>query len=661
MSGDTTMSRSDHDLVTFEKERKRRGIRPPDLLSSFAEAVVYCGLVSALRPFPQFRRRGSYTVAVLVPSDAVTVYETVAKYALEAGSRWGTSSRVVALAEADPRRRKEKFENEVKEALQEAERVLIFASGDSDIPSKCKLMLDGIVQAPALTGRRVQAAARCWLKLRRPLPDEIAEEIARMPLEVVAAAFRKSRPWQASLAKAREALAVKDSPKAEGGDISLDDLHGMGEAGEWARELVIDLEDWRQGRIQWSDVDRGILLSGPPGTGKTTFAGALARSCAANLVLGSLSKWQSRGHMGDLLKAMYGAFAEAKSKAPSILFIDEVDAFGDRNKFSGDNAQYCTEVVNGFLEALDGLDGREGVVVIGACNHPQRLDPAIVRPGRLDRHVRIPLPDADGRVGILRWHTSGALPDDELREVAARTEGASGALLEQMVRQARRSARRERREMKLGDLLEQLPARVPVSPEYLWRTCVHEAGHATVGLAIGGWGIEQVLVVTEVLDNGRTERGGGVYWRDDMERVLQTRADYLDRIARFLGGMAAEEMIFGDAGDGAGGTPASDLHRATVAAALLEASVGLGAGLAYLAPAEEEELLRLVRADVSLRMRVDKVLAEGKARAAEILAARKPDLRRLAEALRDRHRLTGQEVREVLEGQPRLALVPQAS
>jgi hypothetical protein len=90
---------------------------------------------------------------------------------------------------------------------------------------------------------------------------------------------------------------------------------------------------------------------------------------------------QSKGLMGDLLKAMYGAFEEARSNAPSILFIDEIDAIGDREKFSGDNAQYCTEVVNGLLEYLDGADGREGVVIVGACNHPHRLDAAITRPG----------------------------------------------------------------------------------------------------------------------------------------------------------------------------------------------------------------------------------------------------------------------------------------
>ncbi|WP_292492059.1 ATP-binding protein [Mesorhizobium sp.] len=190
----------------------------------------------------------------------------------------------------------------------------------------------------------------------------------------------------------------------------------------------------RPGRLGgWQDVDRGILLSGPPGTGKTTFAGALARTCDVHLVLGSLGRWQAKGHLGDLLKAMRAAFDEARKNAPSIIFIDEIDAVGDREKYSDHNAQYCTEVVAALLECIDGADGREGVTVVGACNHPHKLDAALVRAGRLDRHVHIPLPDQQGREGILRWHLQGLLPDADLSGIAAKTAGWNGASLEQLV------------------------------------------------------------------------------------------------------------------------------------------------------------------------------------------------------------------------------------
>lgn len=101
------------------------------------------------------------------------------------------------------------------------------------------------------------------------------------------------------------------------------------------------------------------------------------------------------------MKSMRAAFDEARAKAPSIMFLDEVDSVGDREKFSDHNAQYCTEVVNALLECIDGAEGREGVVVVGACNHPDKIDAALTRVGRLDRHIRIHLSDAKGREGIL--------------------------------------------------------------------------------------------------------------------------------------------------------------------------------------------------------------------------------------------------------------------
>ncbi|TIV07693.1 MAG: ATP-binding protein, partial [Mesorhizobium sp.] len=167
---------------------------------------------------------------------------------------------------------------------------------------------------------------------------EQAEFIATMPLSVIGATLRPGR----SVAHAIKLMVQASAPRAAK-DISgptLDDLHGLGEAGEWGRELATDLADWRAGTIGWADVDRGILLSGPPGTGKTTFAGALARTCNVHLVLGSLGRWQAKGHLGDLLKAMRAAFDDARKNAPSIIFIDEIDAVGDREKFTDHNAQY---------------------------------------------------------------------------------------------------------------------------------------------------------------------------------------------------------------------------------------------------------------------------------------------------------------------------------
>jgi cell division protease FtsH len=136
--------------------------------------------------------------------------------------------------------------------------------------------------------------------------------------------------------------------------LTLDDVFGMEEAVTWGRSLAQDLTDFKSGHLPWSAVDRGLLLGGPAGTGKTTFAVALAASCQVPLVLGSLAQWQAAGHLGDLLKAMRVTFQQARQSSPCILFIDEIDAFGDRATLRGDNGGYSVQVVNALLEELDG-------------------------------------------------------------------------------------------------------------------------------------------------------------------------------------------------------------------------------------------------------------------------------------------------------------------
>jgi SpoVK/Ycf46/Vps4 family AAA+-type ATPase len=636
-----------------QKPTKRKGIA--DGIRTLPQMLIYFGIVRACRNVPAFALRRPIVLGLVIPSGQADLYTYVARLLIDRGRLSFGSDATVVTADPDPRRAK-RNETNIAEAVRQHDRVVVLAESRDHLPARFELIADAVVAAPPVSARDVAAAVRVMFGFHMTSAD--AAIVAQAPIDVIAGAFRKGRPMTIAMKVMHKAMAAVSDDKAKPAVSAptLDDLYGLGDAGDWGRELAIDLEDWKAGRIAWSDVERGILLSGVPGTGKTTFAAALARTCGVPLVAGSIARWQSNGHMGDLLKAMYGAFKEARDKSPSILFIDEIDAVGDRQKFSGDNAPYCTEVVNGLLECLDGADGREGVVIVGACNHPQLLDAAITRPGRLDRHVVIPLPDAEGRIGILRWHLKGALRNDDLSPIVERTEGWSGAALEQLVRQARRMARRARREMQLADLTEELPSLIPVPADTLWRAAIHEAGHAVVGLECGRWRVVDASVVLAMADAGARQAAGKVVWEDD-GGLLSSATDYRARIMRGLGGLAAEEVVLGNRTDGGGGTAGSDLYNATLAAAAMEASMGLGSGLTYLSTVDPDELLRLLQFDHLTRSRVERTISDCYDEAKKIVAARRGDVERLAHALRDKGRLSGDEVRDVLDAQPRLKLV----
>ena len=212
-----------------------------------------------------------------------------------------------------------------------------------------------------------------------------ARELLAYRLDDVGAAMKPGRSVEMVLARLRS-LSAKIVQRTRSFEVApLQQMAGYGPAQAWGLQLAQDLSDWRDGQISWSEVDSGLLLSGPPGCGKTIFAASLAKTCNVSLIATSAAQWQAAGHLGDFLKAMRASFSAAVTKAPSLLFIDEIDSIGDRQAFSGDNKAYSVQVVNGLLEAMDGLAGREGVVVIGATNFPGNLDAALTRPGRLDK------------------------------------------------------------------------------------------------------------------------------------------------------------------------------------------------------------------------------------------------------------------------------------
>lgn len=414
-----------------------------------------------------------------------------------------------------------------------------------------------------------------------------AEKIAKLPYRRRRLLTYSGRPLAATIARLSEAYAfavaeaeadkaAKEAEKAAKKAAAtaknpdgprLEDLHGYGDAKAWGLELARDLADYRQGIIRWEDVDSGLLLSGPPGVGKTTFAAALARTCNVPFIAGSYAVWQSHGHQGDMLKAMRQTFDEAKKAAPCILLIDEVDSFVDRE--IADDRSYTRGVVNGFLELLDGSGSREGIIVLGACNNPTIIDPAIRRSGRLDRHIEIALPDEPAQIHILRQHLGADL---DLRPLVRRTEGMSGADLERVARDARRIARRERVDIGHRHVAAALPKRTRRSEESMRVIAIHELGHAVVNEVLGG--VDELLGVSisPDFDPAVKSQAAGVTHLEIRATLRRDRQYFADKLCVVLGGMAVEQMIYGNHSDGV----IEDLRGGSNLATYVLAGIGMG-------------------------------------------------------------------------------------
>nr|WP_246802357.1 AAA family ATPase [Rhizobium leucaenae] len=424
-------------------------------------------------------------------------------------------------------------------------------------------------------------------------------------------------------------------------------MFGYGPAKAWGLELAQDLIDWSQAKVDWTEVDTGIVLSGPPGVGKTQFAAALARQCNVPIIATSLGQWQANGHLGDLLKAMRGDFSRAKETTPCILFVDELDSFGDRNSFSRDNKDYSTQVVNAFLEHLDGLDGREGVIIIGATNDVGRIDPAILRPGRLDRHVAIPLPSSTDRIAILQQKLGQKFPRKYHPQLMTATRGFSGADLTKVSRDAKRIARRARRDVNINDVIKVLPEVVPITDKHRRSLAIHEAGHTMALTVLKHGRFHGAMIVDSTRNDGQTVLGGGAYY--ELPNVAyRTAQTYRDQIAVLLAGIAAEEVFLGAISDGAGAGEQSDLAQATRIATLLQTYMGLGNRLRHSLAKKDEDLEQLRQIDGTVTAWVDDVLNAEFTRAKQLVRDNRDLVERIADALEATGSVTAEQLAEMV-------------
>lgn len=526
-------------------------------------------------------------------------------------------------------------------------RSIIVAAFNAAIPAGIKVAVDSILDLEPIGARELRLAARVVLKMR--MSEEQALQLLKYPKEHMWIALRSERNLDDILRRMASLQREEDppgKPKPVKAEASLADMHGYGKAKEWGLQLARDLYDWSVGTISWDDVDKGLVLSGPPGVGKTVFAKALARECGVELVAGSLGQWQAAGHLGDTLKAMRATFAKAKKAAPSILFIDEIDSFGDRSRFAPDNKDYSTQVVNALLEQIDGIEGREGVVIIGATNNLENIDHAMLRSGRLDQLIEIGMPNAADRIAILAAHLKSDLAASDLEVLKVATNDMSGADLAKAAREARRIARQSKRPVCLEDVTASLPPTVKIEGEMRRFIAVHEAGHTIVGNLLKHGFFIGTTIVDAISALNASSQGGAAYF--DMPLIARRdRQFYCDQIAVMLAGIAAEEIVFGAFADGG----AADLAAATRIATLLESRFGMGGTLRHSTAKEDAELERLRQFDRYISDRVHHTMEEGFERAKSILLEARRLLDDVANELIEVGSLTPHRLAELMESE----------
>ena len=442
--------------------------------------------------------------------------------------------------------------------------------------------------------------------------------------------------------------------------IRFDDVAGEDEAKENLQEIVNYLHDPSKYKEIGASMPKGILLVGPPGTGKTMLAKAVAGE--ANVPFFSISGSEFvEMFVGMGASKVRELFSQAKEKAPCIVFIDEIDAIGQKRSsgsaYGGNDEREQT--LNQLLTEMDGFEGNNGVIILAATNRPEALDPALTRPGRFDRRVPVELPDLKGREAILRVHAKKVKLEDNIdfTAIARMASGASGAELANIVNEAAlRAVRSGRKLVSQSDLEESIEVVIAgyqrknsiLTDKEKWIVAYHEIGHAMVAaMQSHSAPVQKITIIP------RTSGALGYTMQvDDGDHYLMTREELTNKIATLTGGRAAEELVFGSVTTGA----SNDIEQATKIARAMLTQYGMSDEFDMVAL--ETVTNQYLGGDSSLACSaktqdeidglVVKLIKEQHKKARDILSENRKKLDELAKFLYGRETITGEEFMEIL-------------
>jgi len=517
----------------------------------------------------------------------------------------------------------------VAETLSTGRSLIALYVHDRFLPSTLSTAADIKVALTLPTGADLARLIGEVCRKRRPtVPDNFGEGI---DLATLACALRPSGGVKACVTRIRQIQGLTSATHCSDAP-PLSVLDGYGPAMDWANGVVADVAAYRRGEVQWSDLvaTTRVLLASEPGMGKISLMRSLSRTLDVPLIATSVGAWfttKNDSHLGKIIEAAEASHRQAvlaaEAAGVAIWFLDELDALPNRDDLVGRGRDFWTPLITRMLTLIDGAVEMPGVIVVGATNLVERIDPALKRPGRLTNVITIPRPDVRAIAGILALHVGADLNRAEIDRVAKLGVGKTGAALASCVQQARAIARRQRRSMTTEDLASVLaPGHTAEDDALIRRIAVHETGHALLTHDVG-------FVVDEISIVANEDRRGHVQSRG---RNV-TRADFEKLIAIDLAGRAAEEIVFGEPSVGAG----ADLIKATRTMTALHINLGMCERLVAVETPPDQALLY----DPVLRDQIESELRNIYDRVIDTLRRERIALDRVTEALLDQRVLTG--------------------
>ena len=460
-----------------------------------------------------------------------------------------------------------------------------------------------------------------------------------------------------AVGKSRAKVYVQDETK-----VTFQDVAGVDEAIEELKEIIEFLKNPAKFQLLGGKLPKGVLLVGPPGTGKTLLARAVAGEAGVPFLSLTGSDFVEM-FVGVGAARVRDLFATAQEKAPCIIFIDELDAVGKARGVSPmAGPEERENTLNQLLSEMDGFDTRKGVIIMAATNRPEILDPALIRPGRFDRHILVDRPSLMGREEIMRIHSRQIKlsPTVDLKMLAARTPGMVGSDLANIVNEAALlAARKNKAAVEMDDFEEAIDRVVAglekrnrvMNPREKEIVAYHESGHALVAEALPT--TDKVHRVS-IIPRGIGALGYTMQLPTE-DRYLMTKTELEDRMAVMLGGRAAEELVFQEISTGA----QNDLYRATDIARSMVREYGMSEKLGPITFERErrplflEGIMPTPSKDYSeaTAQEIDQEVADlvnrAHQRAREVLEARRPTLEKVGKILLEKEVLEGQELRQI--------------